>query len=187
MDCLLNTYETTHLQLRKLRASDSDVLFALYADARVMAWRGLPVHTSREETELLQFSWRKQEAEGTGMRFGIVLRETNVLIGTAGLKQISTQHRSAEIGYELVPEHWNEGIMTEALRPVLAHAFDVLQLHTVSANIDPEHSASRRVLEKLGFVQEGLFYENYFFERWWNSAIWVCRQKPENSSNNIEC
>jgi [ribosomal protein S5]-alanine N-acetyltransferase len=167
------THHTPNLLLRPLRASDSEKLFALYADVRVMEWRGLPVFTAADETEQLLFGWRKQEAEGTGMRLGIVLRETDELIGTAGLKHISTQHRSAEIGYELLPEFWNRGYMTEALQPLLDYSFNELKLHTITANIDPNHIASKRVLEKLGFVQEALFRENYFFERWWDSAIWV--------------
>lgn len=138
-----------------------------------MAWRGKPVFGHRDEVEAMLFGWRKQEAEGTGMRLGLVLRETDELIGTVGLKHISTQHRSAEIGYELLPAFWNRGYMTEALQVLLAYAFEVLQLHTISANIDPGHVASRRVLEKLGFVREAHFRENYFFERWWDSAIWV--------------
>jgi ribosomal-protein-alanine N-acetyltransferase len=171
------THHTTNLLLRPLRASDSERLFALYADVRVMEWRGAPVFTQLSEAEKLMFEWRRLQAQQTGFRLGIELRETDELIGTAGLKHINQQHRRAEIGYELLPEFWNRGYMTEALQPLLSFAFDELQLHTITANIDPNHIASKRVLEKLGFVQEALFRDNYFFERWWDSAIWVLHQK----------
>lgn len=52
--------------------------------------------------------------------------------------------------------------MTEALGTVLRFGFDYLGLHSVEATIDPPNAASRRVLEKLGFVQEGSFRENYY-------------------------
>jgi [ribosomal protein S5]-alanine N-acetyltransferase len=170
---LQNNHETKHLRLRALCTADTAAVFNFYASTEMMSWRGAPVFTQLSEAEKLMFEWRRLQAQQTGFRLGIGLRETDELIGTAGLKNISTQHCSAEIGYELQPEFWNRGYMTEALQPMLSFVFDELQLHTITANIDPNHIASKRVLEKLGFVQEALFRENYFFERWWDSAIWV--------------
>jgi ribosomal-protein-alanine N-acetyltransferase len=138
-----------------------------------MAWRGAAVFTSPDETQALLFHWRRIEARQTGFRIGIEHKQTAQLIGTAGFKHINHTHRSGEIGYELLPAYWNRGYMTEALKPIIELTAAHYHLHTVTANIDPAHTASKRVLEKLGFVQEAHFRENYFFERWWNSAIWV--------------
>jgi [ribosomal protein S5]-alanine N-acetyltransferase len=55
--------------------------------------------------------------------------------------------------------------MPEALRAMLRYGFDRMALHRVEANVDPENLASRRVLEKLGFVQEALVRENWYHER----------------------
>jgi ribosomal-protein-alanine N-acetyltransferase len=174
---LQNNHETKHLRLRALCTADTAAIFSFYTSPEMMTWRGAPVFTQLSEAEKLMFEWRRLQAQQTSFRLGIELRETQQLIGTAGLKHINHQHRRAEIGYELLPEFWNRGYMTEALQPLLSVAFDELQLHTITANIDPNHIASKRVLEKLGFVQEALFRDNYFFERWWDSAIWVKRQK----------
>lgn len=174
---LHNSYETTHLRLRALCTADTAAVFSFYASPEMMAWRGAPIFTQLSEAEKLLFEWRRLQAQQTGFRLGIELRETQQLIGTAGFKHINHQHRRGEIGYELLPEFWNRGYMTEALQPLLSVAFTELQLHTITANIDPNHIASKRVLEKLGFVQEALFHENYFFDRWWDSAIWVLHQK----------
>lgn len=166
-------HETTHLRLRKLRATDVDDVFGLYATPEIMAWRGAPLFTVLDQAHELLFKWRQQEALLTGFRVGIEHRETQQLIGTAGFKHIDHIHRSGEIGYELLPAFWNKGYMTEALKPLIAATAKHFNLHTVSANIEPNHMASRRVLEKLGFVQEAFFRENYFYERWWDSAIWI--------------
>jgi ribosomal-protein-alanine N-acetyltransferase len=53
-----------------------------------------------------------------------------------------------------------KGLMTEAVRLVVAHAFDQLLLHRVHAAFLPHNMASRRVLEKNGFREEG-YAENY--------------------------
>ena len=52
--------------------------------------------------------------------------------------------------------------MTEALGALLDFAFTRMGLHSVEAQIHPANSGSRRVLEKLGFVQEGYFRENFY-------------------------
>ena len=46
---------------------------------------------------------------------------------------------------------------------VMNYGFDVMKLHSVEANVNPDNGASVRVLQKAGFVQEAHFRENYFF------------------------
>ena len=53
-------------------------------------------------------------------------------------------------------------VMTEALATMLGFGFTRLGLHSVEAQIHPANTGSRRVLEKLGFAQEGYFRENYY-------------------------
>ena len=62
---------------------------------------------------------------------------------------------SAEIGYWLGREHWGRGIVTEAVRMATAHAFRHLGLRRVFAVPFARNDASRRVLEKVGYVREG--------------------------------
>ena len=52
--------------------------------------------------------------------------------------------------------------MTEAVAAALSFGFQSMGLHSVEAQIAPANSGSRRVLEKLGFVQEAYFRENYY-------------------------
>lgn len=166
-------HQTPNLLLRPLRAADAPAIYTFYSTPEMMAWRGAAVFTTPDEAEALLFHWRKLEALQRGFRVGIAWKETGQLIGTAGFKHIDHTHHSGEIGYELLPAFWNRGYMTEAMQPLIAQTAARYQLHTVTANIDPGHTASKRVLEKLGFVQEAHYRENYFFERWWDSAIWV--------------
>lgn len=63
--------------------------------------------------------------------------------------------RSAEIGYWLAEPYWGRGIATEAVRAVAGYAFDTFDIAHVWAGIFEENAASRRVLEKAGFVLEG--------------------------------
>ena len=57
-----------------------------------------------------------------------------------------------------------DGIMPEAVGAIVRFGFEHMGLHSVEAQIEPNNQGSRRVLEKLGFVQEGYFRQNYFFD-----------------------
>jgi ribosomal-protein-alanine N-acetyltransferase len=67
---------------------------------------------------------------------------------------------SAEIGYWLGEEKWGRGIATEALRAVTAEAFARYELTRIYAVPFADHPASIRVLEKAGYVQEGLMRQS---------------------------
>ena len=68
--------------------------------------------------------------------------------------------RNATIGYDLKPEYWNNGIITEALIEIIRAAFaGVLPcgpLHRIQADTIPGNVASEKVLLKLGFKEEGI-------------------------------
>ena len=64
--------------------------------------------------------------------------------------------RTASIGYWLDRNHAGFGLMPEACALVIDHCFEQLQLHRLEINIRPENAASLRVVDKLGFRDEGL-------------------------------
>ena len=68
---------------------------------------------------------------------------------------LNTENRSAEVGYSLAREYWNQGFMTEALRAVLDLAFRKLNLHRVEAQHETDNPASGRVMLKAGMRHEG--------------------------------
>lgn len=167
---------TPRLQLRALNPPDAPVVFGLYSDPRIMRYRGAPVFTQPAEADTLINQWSEAFEKQQGVRWGLVLQENNTLIGTAGFTKLNAMNFRAEIGYELHPDNWNNGLMTEALKTITTWGIKQLGLHTIEANIAPENSASKRVLEKLGFEREALFRENYYYEGWWDSAIYTLHE-----------
>jgi ribosomal-protein-alanine N-acetyltransferase len=111
-----------------------------------------------KRVEGIQEAFREQ----SGIRWAISPRGAGQLIGSGGFWRLDKPHFRAEIGYELAPEWWGQGVMTEAVGAMLAFGFTAMRLHSVEAQIHPENTGSRRVLEKLGFVQEGYFRENFY-------------------------
>jgi RimJ/RimL family protein N-acetyltransferase len=63
---------------------------------------------------------------------------------------------SAELGYWLGRPFWGRGVITDAVQATTSYGFEVLKLHRVFAVPFARNLASKRVLEKCGFAQEGL-------------------------------
>jgi len=75
--------------------------------------------------------------------------------------------RSVPVGYWVASEVAGRGVMPTALALLVDHCFQTLGLHRVEANIRPENAASRRVVEKLGFREEGLHRRYLFIDGAW--------------------
>ncbi|GAB0120158.1 N-acetyltransferase [Acidisoma sp. 7E03] len=76
-------------------------------------------------------------------------------IGWVFLAPEALRGPDVEIGWRLVRSAWGRGFATEAVEPVLQHAFQTVGLTRVVADIDPHNGASVRVATKLGFRPAG--------------------------------
>jgi [ribosomal protein S5]-alanine N-acetyltransferase len=142
-------------------------LFAMRRDPKVMELVRRPMTTTLDDaTALLQKIQGIQRAN-EGAQWAITLKGDDTFIGLIGLWRIIKEHYRAELGYSLARAHWNKGILTEAIPPVLDHGFRVFGCHSVEAITDPRNIASMRVLEKNGFVREAHFKEHFF----WNGTF----------------
>jgi len=158
---------TDRLLLRPLEMSDSGAYLDIFSDTMTLLyWSNEPISSIEEAESLIQ-----QDIEWSGsddcICLGVALPDSNLLIGKITLFQLSEQNRRAEIGYILDRRQWGKGYMTEALGWLLAHAFDVMKLHRLEADTDPDNLSSLALLQKFGFTQEGLFRD-----RWWVHGKW---------------
>src|SRR5690606_16825743 len=101
---------------------------------------------------------RQQSEDGTAYTFFASLSEgeSETLVGGITLSNI--RRRAAQfvtLGYWMGEKYAGQGLMTEAVGVVLPFVFDTLDLHRVNAAFMPVNTASRRVLEKNLFVEEG--------------------------------
>lgn len=84
-------------------------------------------------------------------------------IGSIGVSPFSDVHaRTAEIGYWIAEDYWGRGIATEAVRAVTEHAFHALGIVRVQAAVFDGNDTSMRVLEKCGYVREGVLAKSVF-------------------------
>lgn len=83
-------------------------------------------------------------------------------VGSSFLVDVDLEGRNAELGYWIEPDEQGNGYATEAADLCLTHAFDQLGLHKVWARTVEDNEGSKRVLEKLGFQQEGVSRDHVF-------------------------
>lgn len=88
---------------------------------------------------------------------------------------------SATLGYGLAPEAVGAGFMTEAVKRIAEIAFDDLALHRVEANVMPSNSRSLGVVERAGFVREGLSPKYLHIAGRWEDHLRFARVAPDDS------
>lgn len=149
------------LHLREVRASDAAALYAIHSDPQVMRYWSYPAWTALAQAEQKVADIQRQRREEDILVWAVADAASDLLIGTIAVFALNTGQRRAEIGYSLHRDWQGKGLASEALRQVLAHLFDGMGLRRVEADADPRNHASCHLLEKLGFVREGLFRERW--------------------------
>ena len=152
----LPTLETERLVLRPLRISDARDLYAYARDPEVSRYVLWSPHTSLAQSRQFLRAAIRQYRRGMPGSFAITLRENGRMIGTVGFMWVNWEYRSGAVGYSLGREYWNRGLMTEALRAVVAFGFDDLRLNRIEAQHDTDNPASGRVMEHVGMRCEGI-------------------------------
>ena len=156
--------QTQRLNLRRITPADSADLFVLRADPDIMRFIPRPLaKTTADVLQLIQTIDDGTDRNET-INWAIALQADNNLIGTIGFVRMSLASHRAEVGYLLHPQYHGQGIMQEALIAVINFGFHDMKLHSIEAVIDPENTASAKLLERNNFVKEAYFKENCFFE-----------------------
>ena len=149
------------LCLREVHDDDAPALFAIHSDPQVMRYWSYPAWTEPAQAERKVADIQRQRRELDILVWAIADSGTDRLIGTSAAFAIDLTQGRAEIGYSLHRDWHGRGLASEALRLILRYLFDELGLRRIEADADPRNEASWRLLERLGFVREGLLRERW--------------------------
>lgn len=151
--------KTNRLELAPLLDSDAAEVFALFSDARIVEFYDLDAFTKMEEAAAWIKKHRMRFEKGEGIRWGIRHKGMSKLLGTCGFNDLTAPKESGEIGYDVSPEYWGDGIGTEAVQAIVEWGFSTglnRPLHRIVARTMLNNDASARLLEKIGFLEEGI-------------------------------
>jgi [ribosomal protein S5]-alanine N-acetyltransferase len=142
------TLTTTRLRLRAPVAADAQRIATFIGDWDVAKMLSSPPYPYREADAL---SWIATLTSETSATYALV--HANGVIGVVGIEQ---RHNGvAELGYWLAKPFWGRGLMTEAARAVVKAARACAPDAPLSCGHFDDNGASKRVIEKLGFVATG--------------------------------
>ena len=94
--------------LRPFQDDDLERVFRGLSHPDIIRYYGVSYNTLEETKAQMQF-FRELEENETGMWWAICSPDNAVFYGAAGLNGLNKQHRKAEIGFWLLPEHWGMG------------------------------------------------------------------------------
>jgi ribosomal-protein-alanine N-acetyltransferase len=146
--------------LRGFLPTDAQAIFNSFSQEKVTKYinRG-PMQSIQEAEELVEIR-TSQIKRGIGIRWAIArIDDPSKLIGSCGCYKMDKSNRSMEIGYDLHPDYWRQGIITEALQAMLNFAYSeafFFHLNRIQALTHVDHVASIGLLKKFGFKEEGI-------------------------------
>ncbi len=94
--------------------------------------------------------------KGSDLVYFIFDKNNSDLIGGIGLHHLDKKNHKAELGYWLTPQRWGEGLTSEAVSLLVDYGFKSLALVRIYAVCFSVNLASKKVLEKNGFIFEGV-------------------------------
>lgn len=171
------TLQTERLFLRQLQEQDAPVCFRQLTDPQVCQFYGSPDSIERKSQRSAQqaVALGNSHFQRKGMiAWGICLQAQDApVIGRIALQDFRNQ-TIAELAYWLARPYWREGFMSESLQAVLRFGFETLELHRIWAMTDPRNLPSCRLLERNGFVREGVLRQSTNRnDGWADSAIYA--------------
>ena len=155
---------TADFDLAPLGEADGPELFAHFADPRVVAFMDIEP-LADEDNALAIIAWaRAQRTAGHGVRLAIRATATGDFVGTCGFNSLTLERgRRGEIAYDLGAAWWGRGVMGQILPRLVEIGFRALDLRRLEAMVTPGNHRSIRLLERHGFVREGLLRDHGFW------------------------
>jgi ribosomal-protein-alanine N-acetyltransferase len=149
--------------LREQVLGDSEAFFEYYTDPEVakyiLATNPKTLTEASGEVQYCHNLFYKRQ----GIYWTIARKSDDRMIGAVGL-YINANHFRGELCYDLSRNYWRRGIMTQALKKIIEFSFETIGLQRIEALTTESNIASITILEKLGFIREGILKNYRYFQ-----------------------
>lgn len=159
---------TDRLLLRNLEESDLKDFFIYRSNPVVTKYQGFDVMSEEECMTFIKSQTNKLFGNlGEWVQYGIEEKSSGTLVGDFAIRLNAHDARLAEIGITISHLHQQKGFAKETLTAVINWLFHSQNIHRITEIVDVENTASIKLLQSIGFKQEGHFIENIFFKGKW--------------------
>jgi RimJ/RimL family protein N-acetyltransferase len=147
----------TRALLRPLQESDAEALFDAGRPPEI--WRYMPQHPQTlDDMRRIVRETLAAQSQGLEMTFVIFDQQTDRIVGSTRLLDISLPNRHWEIGWTwLTPDVWRTRLNTECKYLLLRHSFETMGMIRVSLKTDARNLRSQQAIERLGATKEGVW------------------------------
>lgn len=163
---------TERLILREFDENDWNQVYNFLSDIEVQNYMIQDIASINQAKSYVQmFLEHKHENPRRFVRFAVLLKEHEQLIGECGINMPNLQHREGEIVYRFSKMYWGKGYASEVVSRMISFGFKELKLHRIEALCDIRNTASIKVLEKSGMTREGCLREHRFVKGNWRNSV----------------
>lgn len=149
--------ETDNLIIRTYNKDDSSSLSEILRDKEVLKYIPEKPKTIEEAKVIVDWLISNYNLDKEfKYAFPIELKENNEFIGWCGFGYLDHDKSEYEIYYTLKRKYWGKGLATEASRALIDYIFTKTPITKLVAVVKPNHIASQKVIEKLGFSYRGI-------------------------------
>lgn len=141
----MKTLVTERLILRDWKLSDLDDYFKIKSNPNITIHDGeLPKNSVEECLPILKYLIEVKN------NYALELKENGIVVGSVGINEDAEENDNARnIGFVLNEDYWNQGLMSEALREIIANAHEYTVFLSCGHSID--NVRSEHIIKKLGF------------------------------------
>jgi RimJ/RimL family protein N-acetyltransferase len=150
------TLEGNIVRLEPLALGHAAGVLAAGGNDSIWQFLSIPAPTSQEQAQKWVEGRLADQAAGLRLPFAVICLADGQFAGSTGYAAINPQYRTLEIASWYGVDYQRTGVNTECKYLLLRHAFEDLGALRVSLNVDSENIRSRRAVERIGAVQEGV-------------------------------
>ena len=176
---LFEVLETERLILRKIVDEDASMLYQnIYNNFQYFKYYyQLPFKNFEEYKELIE-KYKDWYEKGNHFRWGIVLKETNEIIGIIQLHTKDYLNNNCKIGYIIGYNYTKQGYAKEATKAILDFGFNKLNFHRIEADIVLENIDSIKLAESIGMSFESVKKDSYKLEdKYYDQKVYMIINK----------
>lgn len=156
---------TDEITLRKIVDSDLDSIFEIYSNEKLFQYTPIMLKKNKDTVANMIGHFERDYHKRKCIFLAICLNsEPDNVVGIAEMFEYSDEINMITIGYRINDRFWSRGIATKTVKAMTDYLFNEIGINRIQAFIMPENIKSQKVVERNGFIKEGIIRQGYVWK-----------------------